>query len=78
MPGRELPGAQSRTHVGGKTRTSGSTSGGVVTDRMEAGLRTKRKRGQEALDPTRHRATPRLYFLLYPRSTSMSLAARRH
>ena len=43
-------------------RTSGSTSGGVETDRMGAGLSTKRKRGQEAPDPTRHRATPRLYF----------------
>ena len=42
-------------------RTSGSTSGGVETDRMGAGLSTKRKRGQEAPDPTRHRATPRLY-----------------
>ena len=42
-------------------RTSGSMSGGVETDRMGAGLSTKRKRGQEAPDPTRHRATPRLY-----------------
>ena len=42
-------------------RTSGSTSGGVETDRMGAGLSTKRKRGQDAPDPTRHRATPRLY-----------------
>ena len=42
-------------------RTSGSTSGGVETDRMGAGLSTKRKRGQEAPDPNRHRATPRLY-----------------
>ena len=45
-------------------RTSGSTSGGVETDRMGAGLSTKRKRGQEAPDPTRHRATPRLYYEL--------------
>ena len=44
-------------------RTSGSTSGGVETDRMGAGLSTKRKRGQDAPDPTRHRATPRLYIL---------------
>ena len=42
-------------------RTSGSTSGGVETDRMGAGLSTKRKRGPHAPDPTRHRATPRLY-----------------
>ena len=39
-------------------RTSGSTSGGVETDHMGAGMSTKRKRGQEAPDPTRHRATP--------------------
>ena len=43
-------------------RTSGSTSGGVETDRMGAGLSTKRKHGPDAPDPTRHRATPRLYF----------------
>ena len=42
-------------------RTSGSTSGGVETDRMGAGLSTKRKHGPNAPDPTRHRATPRLY-----------------
>ena len=47
-------------------RTSGSTSGGVETDRMGAGLSTKRKRGQEAPDPTRHRATPRLYCFRNP------------
>ena len=34
-------------------RTSGSTSGGVETDRMGAGLSTKRKRGQE-----KHRTLP--------------------
>ena len=55
-------------------RTSGSTSGGVETDRMGAGLSTKRKRGQEAPDPTRHRATPRLYFFLYTRSIRPNVA----
>ena len=34
-------------------RTSGSTSGGVGTDRMGAGLSTKRKRGQ-----MKHRTLP--------------------
>ena len=34
-------------------RTSGSTSGGVETDRMGAGLSTKRKRGQ-----MKHRTLP--------------------
>ena len=60
-------------------RTSGSTSGGVETDRMGAGLSTKRKRGTEAPDPTRHRATPRLYFRITIRQPpNYSLAAIRN
>ncbi len=42
-------------------RTSGSTSGGVETDRMGAGLSTEAKATDNAPDPNRHRATPRLY-----------------
>ena len=39
-------------------RTSGSTSGGVETDRMGAGLSTEAKATDNAPDPNRHRAPP--------------------